>query len=324
MNSVSYRDKVLPKDLVIRSIGEVEKLGIGTVVLTGGEPLLYPDFPDLLGFISGKQNLEFIISTNGTLVDQSMAKLLSNSGANVNVSIDGPDNYHDKFRGVDGSFLKASRGLELMLDAGIQVSLVTTICQDNLKYLPWLVDWASEMGIKKIFIQPLLRLGRASRIEDKRLSQSQIYSLYFLISDLKCTQGRDICFSIAYRRRELLLEHPCVAYVCNGIKCHRKAEKEIKKLIIREDGTILPEIETLNPSFSLGKICDGTLVNLVKKYFESNYSDFDQLCRSVYAGVVSNYEMRFIPLDEIISEESWNLSRYPNVKKFNAANRGKI
>ena len=46
MDSVSGLDKVLPKELVIRSIGEVERLGIGTVVLTGGEPLLYPDLPE--------------------------------------------------------------------------------------------------------------------------------------------------------------------------------------------------------------------------------------------------------------------------------------
>ena len=95
-----------------------------------------------------------------------MAALLSNSGAKVNVSIDGPENYHDKFRGSMGAFMKASRGIELMLNAGIQVSLVTTICQDNLKYLPWLAEWASEIGIKKIFIQPLLQLGRASRIAE--------------------------------------------------------------------------------------------------------------------------------------------------------------
>ena len=33
-----------------------------------------------------------------------MAKLLSDGGAKVNVSIDGPKNYHDKFRGSDGDF----------------------------------------------------------------------------------------------------------------------------------------------------------------------------------------------------------------------------
>ena len=163
------------------------------------------------------------------------------------------------------------------------------------------------MGLKKIFIQPLLQLGRVFlRIADKRLSQSQIYNLYFLLSDLQCNyQDRGISFSIAYRSRDFLLKHPCAAYVCDGIKCHRKAEKEIKKLIIREDGTVLPEIETLNPRFSLGNLSDGNLVYLVKKYFESNYSDFDQLCRSVYAEVLSNCGSHFIPLDEIISEESW-------------------
>jgi MoaA/NifB/PqqE/SkfB family radical SAM enzyme len=305
IDSVSSLDKYLPKDLVIRSIGEVEHLGIGTIVLTGGEPLLYPSFSEILEFLSGYNSLEVIVSTNGTLIDQSMVKLMSDCGAKANVSIDGPASYHDKFRGSEGAFLKAVHGIRLMSNAGIQVSLVTTICKDNLKYVPWLTDWASEMGIKKIFIQPLLQLGRASKIAYKRLSERQIYDLYFLLSDLECNQDRGISFSIAYRSRDFLLKHPCAAYVCDGSKCHRKAEKEIKKIIIREDGIVLPEIETLNPRFSLGNLSEDNLINLVRKYFVSNYSDFDRLCRTVYASAVSNCESHFIPLDEIISVESW-------------------
>ena len=162
------------------------------------------------------------------------------------------------------------------------------------------------MGIGRIFVQPLMQLGRGSTIADKKLSRSQIYDLYFLVSDLANKyRSKGLSFNIAYRSRDFLLEHPCAAYVCDGSKCHRKVTKEIKTLIIREDGTVLPEIETLNPRFSLGKLSDGTLVELVKEYFESNYRDFDQLCRLVYNKAVSNSDSPFILLDEIISRESW-------------------
>jgi hypothetical protein len=126
------------------------------------------------------------------------------------------------------------------------------------------------------------------------------------LSDLGSSyRSRGVEFGITYKSRDLLVEHPCAAYVCDGIKCHRKAAKEIKKLIIREDGTILPEIPTLNPRFSLGDIREGLLVDLVKRYFESNYSDFDRLCRATYAEVIPAWESPFIPWDEIVSERSW-------------------
>lgn len=306
MDAVPSPEKILPKDLILRSLSEVEQLGIGAVNLTGGEPLLYPDLAEILQYLSGKQSYEVTISTNGTLIDRSKVDLLRDSGVKVNVSLDGPANYHDKFRGMDGAFSRASRGIELMQSEDIQVSLVTTINKNNLIHLPWLAEWASRRGIGRIFVQPLMELGRGSLIADKKLSQSQIYDLYFLVSDLANKyRSKGLSFNIAYRSRDFLLEHPCAAYVCNGSKCHRKVTKEIKTLIVREDGTVLPEIETLNPRFSLGKLSDGTLVELVKEYFKSNYQDFDQLCRLVYNKAVSNSDSPFILLDEIISMESW-------------------
>jgi len=322
MDAASSPDKSLPKNLVLRSLSEVEELGIGAVNLTGGEPLLYPYLAEVLCALSRQQSYEVTISTNGTLVDRTWANTIRDSGAKVNVSIDGPSNYHDRFRGSDGAFLKASRGIELMINAGIRVSLVTTVCQDNLIHLPWVAEWAAAMGIEEIFIQPLLQLGRASRIADKKLSQRQVYDLYFLLSDLAGSrQSGGIGFKIAYRKRDFLIEHPCAAYICDGSKCHRKAAKEIKTLIIREDGTVLPEIETLNPRFSLGKLSDGTLADLVERYFKTSYCDFDKLCRSVYARVISSCDY-FILLDEMISKESWK-SQYPSNTEIFVNSEGK-
>jgi len=306
MDANSHVTTLLAKDLVLRSLGEVEQLNIGTVHFTGGEPFLYPYLQDLLHSVSGQESYGVTIATNGTLIDRDAIILISDCGATLHVSIDGPPAYHDEFRGVKGAFQKTERNIGLMVDAEIPVTIVTTICQDNLVHLPWLAEWASELGIRNVVIQPLLELGRAVRIKDRKLSQDQIYDLFFQLSDLGSSyRSKGLEFGITYKSRDLLVEHPCAAYVCDGIKCHRKAAKEIKKLIIREDGTILPEIPTLNPRFSLGDIREGLLVDLVKRYFESNYSEFDRLCRVTYAEVIPAWESPFIPWDEIVSERSW-------------------
>jgi MoaA/NifB/PqqE/SkfB family radical SAM enzyme len=306
MAATSRVDKILGKDLVLRSLREVEQLGIGRVHLTGGEPFMYPYLSEVLSFISQQQEFVSAISTNGTLIDESWIGPLSDSKITVNVSIDGPEDYHDKFRGSKGAFLKANENIKLMLDAKIPVSVVTTVCQDNLEYLPWLANWASEMGIKNVTIQPLLHLGRASAISDKKLSQIQICDMFFLLSDLcHAYRSKGVGFGLAYRNRDYLLEHPCAAYVCNGNKCHRNVAKEIKKLIIREDGTVLPEVETLNPRFSLGNLNEGKLVDLVNEYFEYGYSNFHELCRLAYTEILSKWSSPIVPWNEIISEESW-------------------
>jgi len=299
-------DTHLPLKLVTRSIGEVEQLGIGTIYLSGGEPFLYPELPEILAFVSEQQNFELCISTNGTLIGSAEAGLLKGSGANVQVSVDGPESYHDMFRGFRGTFRRAVHGIQHLVDAEVPVTLVVTVCRDNLRYLPWVAEWGAKMGVERVSVQPLLQLGRGSELGDKKLSGEQMCDLFLRLSDLgNIYQSQGLRFSLAYRTRSFLLAHPCAAYVCNGAKCHRKVDREIKKLVIREDGTALPEIPTLNPRFALGNIHESTLMELVSRYFADGYSQFDRLCRTVYNEVMPTWTSPLISWDEIVSERSW-------------------
>jgi hypothetical protein len=115
---------------------------------------------------------------------------------------------------------------------------------------------------------------------------------------------QDLSFALAYRTRRLLAEHPCAAYVCNGAGCHRRVAKEIKKLVIREDGTVLPETPALDPRFALGSLYEGTLVELATRYFADGYEKFDCLCRSVYDEVMPTWTSPLIPWNEILSKRS--------------------
>jgi MoaA/NifB/PqqE/SkfB family radical SAM enzyme len=296
----------LPLELVTRSLGEAEQLGISTIYLSGGEPFLYPELPEVLAFVSRQQRLELCVSTNGTLINTAEAALLKDSGASVQVSIDGPEAYHDRVRGSRGTFCRASSGIQQLVTAGVPVTVVITVCQDNMACLSWLAEWAAGMGVERVSVQPLLQLGRGSKIHNKKLSEEQLCDLFLQLSDLGHTyRSRGLRFSLAYRTRRFLLAHPCAAYVCNGTHCHRKVAKEIKKLVIREDGTVLPEIPTLNYRFALGNLHDDTLTELVARYFADGYIQFDRLCRAVYEEVMPTWTPPIVPWDEIVSERSW-------------------
>jgi MoaA/NifB/PqqE/SkfB family radical SAM enzyme len=296
----------LPLKLVIRSLSEVEQLGIATVNLSGGEPFLYPELPEVLTFVSKQQSFGLHISTNGTLIGEKEIALLKNSGASVQVSIDGPEEFHDRFRGCKGAFHRASQGIQQLVAAEVPVTIVITLCQDNLVWLAWLAEWAARRAVERISVQPLLQLGRGSEIHEKKLSEEQLCDLFLQLSDLgHAYRFQGLRFGLAYRTRQFLLAHPCAAYVCNGPQCHRKVKKEIKKLVIREDGTVLPEIPTLNSAFAIGNLLDGTLSELVARYFTEGYAEFDRLCRTVYEDVIPTWSSPIIPWDEIVSERSW-------------------
>jgi MoaA/NifB/PqqE/SkfB family radical SAM enzyme len=296
----------LPPHLVKRSLGEVKPLGIGQVYLSGGEPLLYPALPDLLEFASQQEDLEVCVSTNGTLLGPQEARMLKDAGVQVQVSIDGPQAYHDRFRGVRGAFQSATHGIKALVAAKVPVGIVSTICQDNLALLPWLVDWAANMGAERLSVQPLLEVGRGTQIANRKLTEQQMCDLFLHMSDLGyACRSRGFELKLAYRSRRQLLAHPCAAYVCNGARCHRKVEKEIKTVVIRPDGTVLPEIATLHPDYALGNLREGPLRWLVARYFGDGYARFDRLCRTVYDAVMPAWTSPIVPWDEIVSAQSW-------------------
>ncbi len=305
----------LPLDLVLRSLREASQLGISRVYLSGGEPFLYPEIDRVL-VAAAKVELCLAISTNGTLIDSRAISAVKQARATVQVSIDGPARFHDAFRGQPGAFAASSTAVAALVAAGVPVVVVTTITRDNIGYLPWLADWASGTGVERLCVQPLLALGRGADIRERQLSSDQLCLLYLQLSDMgHHYRGRGLVVSMAYRTLEFLREHPCAAYLCESVHCHRGIAKEIKKLIVREDGVVFPEIANLSPRYSLGRIQEAPLSDLVARYFDGGYGDFQELCRRAYQEIVPAWKSPLIPWDEMLAERSWrSRSRNPETQ----------
>lgn len=310
-DSTPWRETMLPIDVVLRSLDDAKYLGVRRVHLTGGEPFLYADLPAVLSYAAEARPFHLAVSTNGTLVGRAEANRLKASHTAAQVSIDGDEAYHDSFRGLAGAFRAATKGIQELVAAGVPVTVVATICQNNLASLPWLAGWAADLGAECLSVQPLQEVGRGAKIAQKQLSQQQICELFMQVSDLgHAYRPRGFRFQLAYRSRSYMQEHPCAAYVCNGARCHRGVTKEIKTLVVKEDGTVLPEVATLNPRFALGNAREAPLHELVKRYFGSGYEDFRGLCQAVYSDVIRSSDSPIVPWDEILSERSWTYSAH--------------
>ncbi len=138
----------------------------------GGEPLMVPWCLDLCGYISGK-GFSSIISTNGYLIDEDMAKRISDSGLSVlAISLESlrPD-MHDKNRNCRGLTDKVMRGLEY-LDKHLRgtdtvVTILTIIMKENLRDIIPLVKWAENNSIiNNISLLALLETGLVKKSPD--------------------------------------------------------------------------------------------------------------------------------------------------------------
>lgn len=305
MEGSPSRREQLPLEVVLGAVAECKRLDIGALYLTGGEPLLYPGLHDVLRAAGQVPGLQVTLCTNAMLVIPRHATFFNEMGTRVNVSIDGDVEFHDYFRNLSGAFRASERGVRTLVQAGVRVTIVTTISQGNAHLLPFLAEWAAKAGAVQLRVQPLLKLGRGLQIADQCLTTAQLNRLLLQLSDL-ANEHRAAGFgcSLVGVSRRFLLAHPCGAYVCNGLGCHRRVAKEIKKLVVREDGTVLPEVTNLSHEFAIGNILDGPLSMLVSRYFENGYEKFDQLCRTTYAEVLPTWESAVVPWDQIVAERS--------------------
>lgn len=296
--------RLLPLELVRRTIEEVNELGIKQVQFTGGEPFLYPHFSEVLQF--AKRKVPFIVvSTNGTLIDEKVAKLLSDVGASVVTSIDGPPHYHDLFRGKEGSFTKTQDGVARLIDNGVSTTIVTTVCNDGLKHIDWCAEWAHKMNADTILFQPLEKIGRGVEMDKNQLPEEKLNDLFIHLNDLAVHYApKNLQVKMTFKSRDFMIAHPCAAFVCNGNRCHRGVEKELKKLIVREDGEILPELVDIDMRFAIGNLYNDTLKNNIISYLSDGYASFDRLCRDVYKDTLLNYPSPLIPWSEILTERS--------------------
>jgi len=142
-------------------IEQAKPLGLNSVKLTGGEPLLHPQIGELLEHIK-KEELRLTIETNGVLCTPELARQIA-SGMNpfVSVSIDGVDaETHEWVRGVAGSFQQAINGVRNLVAAGIHPQIIMTIMRRNYEQMEAVVRLAESLqanSVKFNIVQPTAR-----------------------------------------------------------------------------------------------------------------------------------------------------------------------
>jgi radical SAM protein with 4Fe4S-binding SPASM domain len=168
-------------------IDQLKSLGIEIIYLLGGEPLLRNDLFDII-FYSTSLNIYTAMSTNGTLINQEIARKLKKSGINeVQVSIDGPnENINSVIRGV-GSFQKAINGVKNLLNEGIKTTLSFVITEFNKNYISDMIDLAKNLGVKTINFSPVQEFGRA-KTNNVRLSRNSAVTVYNKIKKLNTNE----------------------------------------------------------------------------------------------------------------------------------------
>ena len=143
-------------------IDDLADFNVPALLISGGEPLIRPDILELAEYATTK-GIRVTFSTNGTLIDEKKAERIAKIGvAYVGISVDGAEARHDLFRGRDGAFKDAIRGIRNCRDAGIRVGVRFTVTKDNLGEIDSVFRLVEDEGIGRLCLYHLVYSGRGS------------------------------------------------------------------------------------------------------------------------------------------------------------------
>ena len=151
----------LTTDECKRVLDDLADFGIPAVLLSGGEPLVRPDFFELAAY-ARQLGLHVVISTNGTLIDREKAERFTElKFAYVGISLDSADPaVHDRFRSVEGAFQRTMEGLRHCREAGQKIGLRLTLTRPTCNDLPRLFQLIESEKIDRACFYHLCPAGR--------------------------------------------------------------------------------------------------------------------------------------------------------------------
>lgn len=127
-----------------------DAMGLAHIVITGGEPLVYPDFDQVVEAID-PQKWYITSDSNGWLLDSARARHMKSIGVDkVQLSLDSfiPEE-HDTFRRKKGSHAHVMRAIDACLEADLNVILQTVLWKERAasdEFLQFL-EFAKSKGI---------------------------------------------------------------------------------------------------------------------------------------------------------------------------------
>lgn len=197
-------------------IDQLAEFKVPVILFSGGEPLLRPDFFELANYAASK-GIRPTISTNGTCITSEVAEKLKAMGVGyVGISLDGNEETHDKFRGHEGAYKLAIRGIRNCVATGQKVGLRFTITKDNFRDLNSIFDLIESENIDRACFYHLVYSGRGSAMVERDLNHEESRQVMDLIIDRV----------LDFKKRGLNKEILTVDNHCDAVYLYQRMKRE--------------------------------------------------------------------------------------------------
>lgn len=169
------------------------------IVLTGGEPILHPEFDVIIKSLNDHHFRWGAVSNGYTIDNKLITLLLRNNIHSITISLDGSEENHNWLRGKTDSFSQSINALKLLGETNIPMKdVVTCIYPRNIDELDAIAQILLSLNVTSWRLFRIFPAGRAMDNKKLQLSHSQTKRLIEWISRNKeeyHKKGLDINYS---------------------------------------------------------------------------------------------------------------------------------
>ncbi len=177
------KEREITFEEIKRIADEAVALGALWVLLSGGEPLLRPDFEDIYMYLK-KKGLLVSVFTNATLISEKHIKLFRKyPPRDIEVTVYGvTDEVYSKVTRKK-MFAASMAGIDMLLANKMPVTLKTTVMKSNLEEIERIAEFCRARSSAPFRFDPFLHFrldgdtDKNNLIEAERLSYSEIAEL---------------------------------------------------------------------------------------------------------------------------------------------------
>jgi MoaA/NifB/PqqE/SkfB family radical SAM enzyme len=175
-------EQELSFDEISRIVEEARAMGCRRWSISGGEPMLRPDFADIFDLLTHR-SLPYSLNTNGTLITPAIAGLLKRKGAKMVALYGATAEMHDHITRTPGSFAAAMQGLAYLREAGAGFTVQLIPMRDNYHQFDAMIKLARSlspvyrMGAPWLFLSACRDAVRNREIMRQRLDPADVIHL---------------------------------------------------------------------------------------------------------------------------------------------------
>ncbi|MCR4649025.1 MAG: radical SAM protein [Lachnospiraceae bacterium] len=186
------------KDILIQVKNDFDISNMRLCV-TGGEPLLRPEFFEIMEFAKNA-GFRWGMTSNGTLITKEVAQKLKETGLRtVSISVDGLKENHEWFRQSPGAYEKTIEGIKNLIEQDINhVQITTVIYHKNINELDAMYEEFKKVGVRSWRVINIEPIGRAKDNPDLMLSKAEYRKLFDFIRNKRFEDKMEVTYGCSH------------------------------------------------------------------------------------------------------------------------------